>query len=407
MGKKEELRKRLLHWTNEQHTRRVMERNAFHGNPYQSSLNQYNDDDTTLDTMDPSSSSQNSKPPTSSINLGTMSTSSDDVVSTDNIEPLINRRKALLRSKLFSFSKSKKDLKPSVSGDFEDDDDDDEEEESTMLLNVSSTQDIRSNLQKTFDQKTLESTPNNYQLKTLYLQAKHADQLGNIPLAKKHLNKLHQVTPRDTRVIRRLARLEMEDGNIHVAREILQSGLRLMPYHSDLLHGLAQLELKCDNIDNARSLYKKALKSNPKFPNPYHALATLEHSQGNIRAATTVLRAGLAQCPSNHRLHHALGDLYREAKMLDMADKEYRKGIKCLESEEESTGKDLSWSKSFFYTGLSYISYEVGNKYECKQWLRKSVEGNNVMHSQGWYVCLFVCCEIDLIMAYVCLTLHS
>jgi hypothetical protein len=191
MGKKEELRQRLLHWTNEQHTRRVMERNAFHGNSYQSSLNQYNDDDdTTLETMDPSSSSQNAIPPTSSINLGSTSTSSDEVVSTDNIEPLINRRKALLRSKLFSFSKSKNDLKPSVSGDFEededdDDDDDDDREESTMLLNVSSTQDIRSNLQKTFDQKTLESTPNNYQLKTLYLQAKHADQLGNIPLAKK------------------------------------------------------------------------------------------------------------------------------------------------------------------------------------------------------------------------------
>jgi tetratricopeptide (TPR) repeat protein len=44
----------------------------------------------------------------------------------------------------------------------------------------------------------------------------------------------------------------------------------------------------------------------------------------------------------------------------------------------------LTWSKSFFYTGLSYISYEVGNKFECKQWLRKSVEGKNKMHSQGW-----------------------
>lgn len=387
MGKKEELRKRMLQWTNEQHTRRVMVRNALYGNHLDN-----NSASIRMDPMASSISSQNIITSASS-NIGTtpITSSSDGVVPSDTIEPLINRRKALLRSKLFSFSKSKQHRKPIVpqnpeEDDEDDDDDDDEYDESddSMTLNVASTQDFRSNLQKTFDQKTLESTPNNYQLKTLYLDAKHADQSGNIPLAKRNLYKLLHVTPRDTRVMRRLARLEMEEGNMHIAREIIQSGLRLMPHHADLLHGLAQLELKCGNVDNARLLYKKSLKSNPKFANPYHALATLEHSQGNIRAATTVLRAGLSQCPSNHRLHHALGDLYREAKMLDMADKEYRKGIKCLEAEEESTGKDLSWSKSFLYTGLSYISYEVGNKFECKQWLRKSVEGTNQMHSQGW-----------------------
>lgn len=161
--------------------------------------------------------------------------------------------------------------------------------------------------------------------------------------------------------------------------------MRTSPNDSHLLHGLGQLERKCGNLHNARDYFKEAIQASPKIPNPYHALGTLEHSQGNIRAATTVLRMGLKQCPSNHRLHHALGDLYREAKMLDMAEKAYLKGLKCLDVETSSTGRAMNWSRSFFYTAMSYLSYDRDNKDGCRKWLQKSIDlTHNKMHSQGW-----------------------
>lgn len=407
------MQNRLLQWTNDQHKRRVFERNVAISTKPLTPFTDKNDNGhhrrlrhsgtrlsqtTHTDVSATISSPTNTTTSYKNKQLNTATGTEDDI-----INPLIHRRKELLRQKSFSFTPSKGtlgfDVDPSKThlperknnveendndDDYDDEDELEEIETNESFLQTSSTREYLSHLQKTFDQQVLETTPNNYQIQKLYLDAKHADQAGNIPMAKIYLYKLLQVTPKDTRVTRRLARLEMEEGNMEKAREILQSGLRHMPQNADLLHGLGVLESKCDNMDSARNLYKKAIKSRTTFANPYHALATLEHSQGNIRIATAVLRAGLTHCPSNHRLHHALGDLYRDAKMLDMADKEYRKGIKCLEAEERRTGKDLTWCKSFFYTGLSYISYEVGNKYECRQWLRKSVDGNNQMHSQGW-----------------------
>jgi tetratricopeptide (TPR) repeat protein len=336
----------------------------------------------------------------------------DDI---DTIEPLINKRKALLRSKQFSFSKNKrgvlgfdidnhnqKTYNHDDDGEDENDndyyhdyDDDDDDEEENLFLSAPPTQDYLNGLTKTFHQSKNVEDPeiselnvhamNNYQLKELYVEAKHADQNGDIQLSKALLNKLYQVTPHDTRVIRRLARLEIQDKNYDKGREILQTGLRALPDDVHLLHGLGQLERSCGNWNKAREFFKEAIQACPTIPNPYHALGTLEHSQGNIRVATTVLRMGLKLCPSNHRLHHALGDLYREAKMLDMAEKAYLRGLKCLDSESATDGKQLNWSRSFFYTGMSYLSYDRGDLKTCRRWLKKGIDhSHNKMHSQGW-----------------------
>ena len=236
----------------------------------------------------------------------------------DCVEPLINCRKALLRSKKFSFNnKSKGTLGFEVG--IETDDDDNAAFAHDYLM---PTKAYLSDLRKAFD-KNVDRVPNNFQVKQLYQRAKHADQAGDTKSTKAYLQELREVTPGDYRVIRRLACLEMQEGRVHKAGEILQVGLHEMPKNGDILQGLGQLELKTGNKNEARGYFKEAITASPAFPNPYHALATLEHSEGNIRVATTILRMELKHCPSIHRLHHALGDLYRESKMLDMAEKAY------------------------------------------------------------------------------------
>lgn len=365
----------MIEWSTCQHRRRVLERNAMrtHGgeSPLQDAIN---------NALSGSLTTTPSKRKGGrGGNEGNEPTKTDEI-NLDSVEPLINRRKKLLHSKRFSFSKSKGPLgftTDSISSDVDDEDD------TIGNDHLQPTKDYLTGLKKTFDMN-VDTTPNNYQVKQLYQKAKHADQSGDYESAKIYLLKLRKVTPRDTRVIRRLARLEMQEGKFHKAREILQSGLREMPKSSDILQGLGKLEVLCGNVQSARKHFRDAIALSPRFPNPYHALATLEHSHGHIRVATTILRRGLKHCPSNHRLYHALGDLYREAKMLDMAEKTYHKGLKCIVEGATQTGKNLEWGKSFLYTALGYVSYEKGDIDDCRKWLRKSIGGKNSMHSQGW-----------------------
>ncbi len=425
-GNKSELQSRLIEWTNSQHRRRVLERNAMRTqsgaeSPLQGAINDalfrssiaksYTSTRRSGGVFKDSDAGRNAAAASSGL-MGSISRkdrTKEGKSQNDNhgrgedfnmVEPLINRRKALLRSNRLSFSKNKDQRKDSstsntnsanVDHDHDDTDmdadidDEDESIDSDIVMKPS--QDYLTDLRKTF-YKNVETAPNNYQVKQLYQQAKRADQAGDLKSAKVYLEKLQQVTPTDTRVIRRLARLEMQGGNVHVAREILQNGLRsrTLPSRSrgDILQGLGKLELASGNLNSARKHFKDAIAAAPNFPNPYHALATLEHSLGNIRVATTILRSGLKHCPSNHRLHHALGDLYREAKMLDMAEKAYQKGLNCIDAEMNETGRNLQWSKSFSYTALSYLAYQRGEVDECREWLRKSVNGSNRMHAQGW-----------------------
>ena len=447
-GNKNELQQRLLEWTHNQHKRRVLERNAYRSSssqPLHDAIDQAIHSNDSFDSFSTSSFdafsaasasasfSSTSTPRTTTTkrrydrngNAGqepeqqnkggteeSIINGNEGEDSVDTIEPLINRRKALLRSKHFSFSKNKKGVlgfdinTNNVDSTTEEDEEDYDYDYDDVdnFLSTPPTEDYLNDLTKTFhESKSVVVLPedssdvsrsgllddvdamNNYQLKELYLEAKRADQSGNIQKAKVLLQKLHSFTPKDTRVIRRLARLEIQENNYDKGRKILQDGLRILPNDSYILQGLGQLERSCGNLNKAREYFKEAIQRSPSIPNPYHALGTLEHSQGNIRAATTVLRMGLKQCPSNHRLHHALGDLYREAKMLDMAEKAYLRGLKCLDVESSSSGRALNWSRSFFYTAMSYLSYDRGDVDICKMWLKKSTDHvHNKMHSQGW-----------------------
>jgi tetratricopeptide (TPR) repeat protein len=167
--------------------------------------------------------------------------------------------------------------------------------------------------------------------------------------------------------------MEQEDGNISSARGILQRALRLEPGNAHLMQGLGQLELQAGNDATAKNYFRQAIKENPSFANPYHALGTLEHTQGNIKAALKVIKVGLKKCPKNHRLHHALGDVYLDANMLDLAEESYLEGLQ----------HGPEWSKSFFYTSLSFVAYAKGHAQESRTLLRQSLDINGGMHAQG------------------------
>jgi len=228
-----------------------------------------------------------------------------------------------------------------------------------------------SQLSKTFNAPA--STYSNREVREMYIEAKALDQEGDREKSKEVLMKLREATPHDMRVVRRLARMEHEDGNISAARGLLQRALRVEPRNAHLLQGLGQLERQAGNDATAMNYFRQAIKENPSFANPYHALGTLEHTHGNIKVALAVIKDGLRKCPQNHRLHHALGDVYLDANMLDFAEESYLEGLQ----------HGPEWSKAFFYTSLSFVSYAKGQVQESRTLLRQSLDINGGMHAQG------------------------
>jgi len=248
----------------------------------------------------------------------------------------------------------------------EDEDEGDEYDDDSIVDEASISQ-----LSKTFNAPA--STYSNREVREMYIEAKALDQEGDREKSKDVLRKLREATPHDMRVVRRLARMEQEDGNISAARGLLQRALRVEPGNAYLMQGLGQLERQAGNDATAKNFFRQAIKENPTFANPYHALGTLEHTHGNIKAALTVIKDGLRKCPTNHRLHHALGDVYLDANMLDLAEESYIEGLQ----------HGPEWSKAFFYTSLSFVSYAKGQVQECRTLLRQSLDINGGMHAQG------------------------
>lgn len=242
-----------MEWTKNQHRRKVLERNASRvsslANPIQDVIDNalFNDPTPVVPTTERKESKM--------VDYFSTEQQVDDFV-----EPLINRRKALVRSKDVSFAETNhKNRQGGVTVGNDPDEgelEEEEEEDSIMELNLPQpTKDYLTDLKKTFD-KNVSKAPNNYQVKQLYQKAKAADQAGDIQSAKMYLLQLHNVTPQDTRVIRRLARLESQEGNMERAREILQSALRSMPKSGDLLQGLAQMEVSCGNTQKCCTLWQ-------------------------------------------------------------------------------------------------------------------------------------------------------
>jgi len=283
------------------------------------------------------------------------SDSFDEWEGTVDIQPLLKRREKIHKGKL-----ERKKAKEEV--EFQD-------------ISPATTQEYRSQLKKVFDASS-SVVYSNYDVKQLYIQAKNADQNGDRRLSKQMLFQLKDITPNDGRIYRRLSRMFSEEGDINQARAILHQGIRLNPNNGFLWHGLGRLELKIDdNHKEARRCFRRAVQCDPSIPHPYHAWGTLEHKQGRIAAATRTLKKGIEYCPRSHRLHHALGDVYREAKMLDMAEMSYRR---ALEHSIENV------NDCFAYSALANVVYEQGNIDESRKWLKRAVSVNNGRHAQGW-----------------------
>jgi tetratricopeptide (TPR) repeat protein len=215
----------------------------------------------------------------------------------------------------------------------------------------------------------------NVKSKELYVASKKADQAGDKKAAMQLLQTLLEVTPNDGRVYRRLSRMHCEQGDIHQGRSVMQMGIRRQPNNPWLWHGLAKLEQSHgDSKHKARKLYKKAIQVDPAFAHSYHALGTFEHTEGNIAQAMKILKKGIEFCPTNHRLHHALGDIYRGAKLLEDAERSYRRSLEH--------GAPVNYC--FGYSALACVAFEREQIPNARKWLQRSIQLNDGRHAQGW-----------------------
>eukprot|EP00980_Cylindrotheca_fusiformis_P003655 scaffold818_cov136-Cylindrotheca_fusiformis.AAC.21 len=215
----------------------------------------------------------------------------------------------------------------------------------------------------------------NVKSKELYVASKKADQMGDRKTAIHLLHTLLEVTPSDGRVYRRLSRMYCEQGNVDQARSIMHKGIRRQPDNPWLWHGLAKLEhTHGGSKDKVRRLYQRAIQVDPAFAHSYHALGTFEHTEGNIAEAMKILKKGIEFCPTNHRLHHALGDLYRGAKLLEDAERSYRRSLEH--------GTPVNYC--FAYSALACVAYERDQIANARKWLRRSIQLNNGRHARGW-----------------------
>jgi len=224
--------------------------------------------------------------------------------------------------------------------------------------------------------KSSPSSPyaSNKDTRELYEASKKADQLGEPELAIELLESLLEITPKDARLYRRLSRMHNDQGNADIARATLQKGLRLLPHNAWLWHGMGQLELSKGRTDYAIRCFQRAIKEDPAFAHSYHAWGIHEFSNGQIAKAMKIFKKGIEYSPTNHRLHHALGDLYRGAKLMEDAERSYKRAL--AEGPEVSHGFALS--------ALACVAYEQGKVDEARRWLYRSIENNNGRHAQGW-----------------------
>ncbi|GKY90427.1 hypothetical protein MPSEU_000016500 [Mayamaea pseudoterrestris] len=261
---------------------------------------------------------------------------------TVNLEPLLQRRRTIQHEKLHG--------------------------KSTQLKGLTETQNVGD--MGSPHSSTIHPT----RINDLYYMARKADKRGDVKLTKRILYQLLKLTPKDARLYRRLARLEADQGNVSMARKILQKGLYLQPKDPYLLHGMATL---ATGTETAKDYYQQSIACDPSIPHAHHALGVLLHSQGQIASAMRVLNVGLQKVPPRaaHRLHHALGDVYRDAKLWDMAATCYHRAIQ-LSPHESSLG--------FAYTNLAFVKYEQGGTEECRQWLVKAVSSYNGRNANAW-----------------------
>lgn len=351
-GRKAELQERLMGWMKDKWADQYAKQQQPETKPVNDAFlwNYAWDDDQDLFMFECEKDQSNTDPPVDSPVPNSLAEWSRTV----DLAPLLQRREVIHKEKLQGKPVEKKSRQTPV------------QPESNMP-----TSEYVSILRKIFEKPS--SPFSNREVKQMYQAAKHADQMGDRALAKRILTELKEATPHDARIYRRLARMEKEDGNVQAARAILQEALH-GGLHSDnafLWHGLAQLS---ETEEKKKECYEKAIELDPSFPNPYHALGTLQHSQGRIANAMKTLKEGVSFCPTNHRLHHALGDLYRDAKMLDMAERSYRKAL--------SYGPAVS--NGFAYTALAYVAYDQGKIEESRSWLRKALSQNKGRQANAW-----------------------
>ncbi|GMH83509.1 hypothetical protein TL16_g09623 [Triparma laevis f. inornata] len=199
----------------------------------------------------------------------------------------------------------------------------------------------------------------------LYSQAVSADKQNRPGQALNLLLILKPLTPLDGRVYSRLSRLYKSTGQVELARAVLKEGLEVCRGidRGYLLHGLSSFEIGADRIE----LLKEAIDLG--VVNARHALGMEYMKNNELLKAFNILDFE----SKNHRIYHLKGEVLRKMRKYVEAEEAFFSGLKV----------SSNYGKSFFYTSLGVLRYELNDLSTARQFFEKSIEHNS-RHAQGW-----------------------
>jgi len=216
--------------------------------------------------------------------------------------------------------------------------------------------------------------------------------LTDARLARKHVNRLRDMTPAQRK---RLRELEQENGRLvqlyqqgryadatDLGKTVLADRERLLgPEHPDTalsLNSLAELYREQANYAAAEPLYQQALKifektfgsEHPNTARSLNNLAILYYAQGNYAAAEPLYQRALKiheralgpEHPDTALSLNNLAELYREQANYAAAEPLYRQALKIYEktlgSEHPDTARSLNNLASLYQSQANYAAAE-------------------------------------------------
>jgi tetratricopeptide (TPR) repeat protein len=112
------------------------------------------------------------------------------------------------------------------------------------------------------------------------------------------------------------------------AVEECRAALEIDPEYSAAIFTMAQAYRKLKKPDEAAAGFRRLIQLDPKDPKPYMNLGEISIDVGDFDAAIAHLEKAVAADPAHSSVaHNLLGSAYLEKKMLEPAEREFRKSL--------------------------------------------------------------------------------
>ncbi len=149
---------------------------------------------------------------------------------------------------------------------------------------------------------------------------------GDIPAARKALERAVQLQPTYFPAVANLASLDLRENNVESARSRYKALLAKEPGNLSALLASAQLEnANKGSPEQVVALLKEARRANPTSELPVSALASFYLTHNDAKQALAIAQEGLASSPNSPRYLELVGQLLLQTGSADQALTSYRK----------------------------------------------------------------------------------